>query len=118
MSLKTVITIQVIYYFITAIWPLLHIKSFEYITGPKKENWLVYTVSVLLLGYCGTVFYGMGNANFPSSELVVLSALNALGLMLIDIIFVVRKTISKVYLGDAVAELILLVLIFSNWAPM
>jgi hypothetical protein len=116
--MRTIITVQAIFYFVTAVWPLLHIKSFEFVTGPKKENWLVYTVSVLLLGYCGSIFYGMRSENFPSPELVVLSALNALGLMLIDIIFVVRGTISKVYLGDAAAELILFILIVMNWTPM
>jgi hypothetical protein len=108
MSLKTIITFQGLYYVVIAIWPLVHIKSFEFVTGPKKENWLVYTVSVLLIAYSGTIFYGMTKTDFPSPELVTLSMLNAIGLTCIDVIFVMKKTIRKFILETPLSRYFLL----------
>jgi hypothetical protein len=31
------------------LWPLLHLKSFEAVFGPKTDRWLVKTVSGLLV---------------------------------------------------------------------
>ncbi|SHL25073.1 hypothetical protein SAMN05444407_10372 [Chryseobacterium contaminans] len=48
---------QLLYYFATSLWPLVHIKSFLIITGDKTDIWLVKTVSILLLPYCLLLFY-------------------------------------------------------------
>jgi hypothetical protein len=39
---------QGVYYVATGIWPLLDIESFERITGPKADRWLVKTVGALV----------------------------------------------------------------------
>lgn len=31
------------------LWPLLHMESFEIVTGPKRDEWLVRTVGAILL---------------------------------------------------------------------
>ena len=35
------------YYLITGLWPLIHIPSFLWLTGPKTDLWLVKTVGLL-----------------------------------------------------------------------
>src|SRR2546423_10717472 len=37
-----------LYYAATGIWPLLDIESFERITGPKVDRWLVKTIGALV----------------------------------------------------------------------
>ena len=37
------------YYAITGVWPLVHMRSFEAVTGPKQDHWLVHTVAGLLV---------------------------------------------------------------------
>lgn len=39
---------QGLYFLVTGIWPLVHIKSFQWVTGPKVDLWLVKTVGVLI----------------------------------------------------------------------
>ena len=36
------------YYLITGVWPLLSIGTFEKVTGPKTDRWLVKTVGILV----------------------------------------------------------------------
>jgi hypothetical protein len=38
---------QAAYYCLTGIWPLLHLASFEAVTGPKTDDWLVKMVGLL-----------------------------------------------------------------------
>jgi hypothetical protein len=44
---------QGVYYVCGALWPLVHLASFEAVTGNKRDEWLVRTVAgiVLLLGF-------------------------------------------------------------------
>src|SRR3954453_12803404 len=45
---RTLARTHALYYAATGIWPLLNIHSFERITGPKVERWLVKTVGALV----------------------------------------------------------------------
>jgi hypothetical protein len=45
---------QGLYDMIGGLWPLLHMQSFEAVTGPKEDSWLVRTVAGILL-VVGTV---------------------------------------------------------------
>jgi len=91
---------QGIFYFITGIWPLLHLASFEAVTGPKTDDWLVQTVGALLATF-GAVLALAGLRRRLTSEWRLLAAGFALVLALVDIVFV----IPPVYLADAAVEL-------------
>jgi len=39
---------QGVYFLLTGIWPLLSMRTFEAVTGPKVDRWLVKTVGVLV----------------------------------------------------------------------
>jgi hypothetical protein len=97
---------QGIYYLITAVWPILHIESFMWVTGPKFDIWLVKTVSVMILA-SGLCIFLAGLNRRITPEIVLLAVGCALGLSIIDIYYSFTGTISKIYLLDAVPEIIL-----------
>ena len=97
------------YYAATGVWPLVSIRSFEAVTGPKKDRWLVKTVGVLV-SVIGAVLLIAGLRRHVSLEIVVLAVGSAAGLMAIDVWYVARRVIGPIYLLDAVAEIVLVAL--------
>jgi hypothetical protein len=106
--MKILLLIQIIYYFTAAVWPLVHIKSFMAVTGPKTDIWLVKTVSALLLAMSGAMLVAVF-FNQINSVAIVLAVCSCVALLLIDVYYVLREIISPAYLADAAAELILLI---------
>ena len=100
--------VQTIYYLVTALWPLVHIESFMDVTGPKTDIWLVKTVGTLLIpiSCCFLVHLFMRINHWP---VVVLAAASCIGLACIDVYYVSKGVIDEIYLGDAAAEIILLI---------
>jgi hypothetical protein len=106
--LSTLCLIQGIYFVITGVWPIVHIKSFMAVTGPKNDLWLVRTVGALVTVIGAAVAVGRWRGT-PANELLVIAIGSALVLMLVDVIYVTRRVIPPVYLADAAAEAVLLV---------
>lgn len=101
------ILLQAGYYLLTGLWPLVHLPSFEAVTGPKTDDWLVRVVGVLVLVIGGTL--GLGAVRLrralPSPELLLTLALaTAAAFILIDVGFVLAGTIGTIYLADAAVE--------------
>lgn len=94
------------FYLVSGVWPLVHLGSFERITGPKTDGWLVKTVGVLV-NVIGAVLLVAGRRGQPSGELCAIAAGSATGLAGIDTYYVSRGRISRIYLLDAAAELLL-----------
>jgi hypothetical protein len=106
-SRERVALAQTIYYVPTGIWPIVHIRSFEWITGPKTDRWLVKTVAGVVLAV--GVGLGMATANdrlTPEIDAVAIGT--SATLATIDIIYVRRRRISPVYLADAAVNLALI----------
>jgi hypothetical protein len=99
---------QALYYAATGIWPLLDIESFERITGPKADRWLVKTVGALVAAI-GANLAQAAREDPTRPETVILATGSAVGLGTIDAIYVVKRKISPVYLLDALAQAALLV---------
>lgn len=95
---------QGIFYLVTGVWPIVSIRSFELVTGPKADRWLVKTAGVLI-AVIGAALTLAGRRRSVTPELRLLAVGSALGLTGIDVVYVARGRISKVYLLDAVAEL-------------
>jgi hypothetical protein len=93
---------------------LLSIRTFEKVTGPKTDKWLVKTVAVLVT-VIGVVLAMAGRRHKVSGEIGVLAVGSALGLTAIDFIYVAKKRISKIYLLDALAEIILTAMWITLW---
>ena len=105
--------LQGIYWFLTGVWPFLHLPSFLWVTGPKEDIWLLYTVSVLIT-VIGAVLLLAGFRSRVTQEIKILGIAGAAGLAGIDIYYALSNVIWDIYLIDAAGELALLLLWF--WA--
>ena len=94
------------FYFATGVWPLVHMRSFELITGPKQDKWLVRTVG-LLVAVQGAVVLKAARDQSIGPELRDLAIGTALALAAIDVRYGLPGRISRIYLLDAVAEVAL-----------
>lgn len=97
---------QGLYYFLTGAWPLVSMRTFEALTGPKTDKWLVKTVGVLV-GMIGGALVLAGWRRRVHLEPALLAAGSAAGLAAIDTVYATRGRISKIYLLDAVVEVAL-----------
>ena len=100
---------QGFYYALTGVWPLIGIRSFMAVTGPKTDIWLVKTVGVLI-AVIGGVLLVSGSWGHPAPEAMILAVGSALGLTAIDVWYVARRVIPPIYLLDAAVELVLVAL--------
>ncbi|UZX04359.1 hypothetical protein F8G81_18385 [Arthrobacter sp. CDRTa11] len=89
---------------ITGLWPLVHMRSFEAVSGPKTDKWLVRTVSGLLVTV-GIVQLGSSNSPDGVRQARRLGIGTAATLAAIDLIYGGTGRISKIYLLDAAVEL-------------
>lgn len=107
-KLQWVCLLQGIYYFITGVWPLLHIESFIWISGPKYDIWLVKTVGVILAVVGISLFSAAKNKRI-TAEIILLALGSAASLAVIDIYYAaVIDRIYDIYLLDALAEVLLI----------
>ena len=98
---------QGLYYFVTGVWPLVSISTFEMITGPKTEDWLVQTVGALIVVIAITLLTSAWKRRSPP-EVVLLAVGSAGALTAVDVVFVARGMIPPIYLLDAAAEVVLI----------
>lgn len=98
---------QGIYFFVTGVWPLVSMKTFLMVTGPKTDLWLVKTVGVILAVIGLVLIVAQVNAEI-NTAIIVLAIGSALSLALVEFVYVAKREISAVYLGDAFLELILI----------
>ena len=99
--------VQGIYFFVSGIWPILHMESFLKVAGPKTDLWLVKTVGIILAVIGVVLILAQVNGEVGTS-ITVLAIGSALSLILIEVIYVAKRVISPIYLGDAFLELILI----------
>jgi hypothetical protein len=98
------------YFALTGVWPLVHFRSFEAITGPKPEAWLVKMVG-LLAASIGVALCRSARGPRVPAEVRLLAMLSAGSFAAVDCWYVARRRISPVYLLDAAVEIGLL----SSW---
>lgn len=106
-SLARIPVLQGLYFLATGIWPLLSMRTFEAVTGPKVDRWLVKTVGVLV-AVIGVSL--LADARRPSRGSQVLGVGSAAALGGVDVVYSLRGRISKIYLLDAVLEALLVTL--------
>jgi hypothetical protein len=98
-----VATLQAAYFLITGIWPLVHLPSFMAVTGPKHDRWLVRTAGVLITAI-GVALAVAAWRDDVDPAMIVLAIAAAVGLAAIDVVYVAKRVISPIYLGDALCE--------------
>lgn len=103
---------------VTGVWPILHFPSFEALTGPKDDEWLVHTVG-LLAGVIGAVLcLAAIRGRYRAAEIVALAGGSALAFAGIDLWYGLSGRIPAIYLADAGVQFIWLVLLgFTSRRP-
>jgi uncharacterized membrane protein YGL010W len=99
---------QTCYILVTALWPLIDIRSFMIVTGPKTDLWLVKTVASLLIVISCAMIAHLQTSGY-SRPLFVLGVATAFSLLCIDIYYSLNDIISDVYLIDGAAELLFVI---------
>jgi hypothetical protein len=91
------------YYLATGLWPILDRSSFEKVTGPKTDFWLVRTVGALVSAIGASMLVAAKRGDLDAQTRVL--ALSSAGaLAAVDAGYSTSGRISKVYLLDAVVE--------------
>jgi hypothetical protein len=109
---------QGLYYFVTGVWPLVSVESFQRVTGPKSDHliakaptqadhWMLNTISGLIIAI-SLVLLTAAWRRRPSLEVGLLGALSAAALATIDVVYVSRDTIRPIYLADAAVEAVII----------
>ena len=81
-------------------WPLASMRTFEQVTGPKHDDWLVRTVG----GLCVAIGTGLVAGSARPTAVRPLGVATAATFLLADVIGVRSGRLRPVYLLDAVAE--------------
>jgi hypothetical protein len=99
--------LQGVYFLATGVWPLVSMRTFEAVTGPKVDRWLVKTVGVLVAVIGASL---LADARRPSRGSTMLGVGSAVALGGVDVVYSLRARISRIYLLDAVVEIVLVAL--------
>lgn len=94
------------FYGASGLWPVVDLRSFYAVTGPKTDGWLVQTVG-LLLAVFGVVLMRAAWRRRLTPEWRWLAVGFALALAAVDVVFVARNVVPPIYLADAAAELLI-----------
>jgi hypothetical protein len=89
------------------LWPLLHLRSFERVFGPKVDRWLVYTVAGLLTSIGYAQWQAATSENWRHARRLGIGTAGTL--LAIDLVYVPRGRIRWTYLLDAAEEVIVIV---------
>jgi hypothetical protein len=96
---------QGLYYLVTGTWPIVHLRSFVALTGPKRDTWLVQTFGLLVAALGAAL---LADEDRPGAASTVRFAVApALALAVAEIAFVARGRIRPIYLVDTAIELAL-----------
>ena len=104
-------TLQAAYFLVSGLWPIVSRPTFEAVTGPKTDYWLVRTVGGLAC-VIGATLGVASYRNRVSRELAVLGIGSALAFGVVDVSYATTGRISRIYLVDAALEC----LIAREWA--
>jgi hypothetical protein len=110
--LRIVLGGQAMYYILTGVWPLLDLTTFQAVTGPKSDLWLVQMVGALAVAI-GMALGVAVLANRRTPEILTLSVTSAIAFTAIDLLYAWKQ--SPVYLADAGVEVILIGLVLILW---
>jgi hypothetical protein len=91
-----------LYYAVGGAWPLVHIESFEKVTGGKWDDWLVRTVGWLMVALAGGFL--RASRRGVTRELKVVGLVSSASVGGIATYYAVRGRISKLYLLDAALQ--------------
>jgi hypothetical protein len=100
---KHVAAAQAAVFVATGLWPIVSLRTFEAVTGPKREGWLVKTVGLLVAGIGAGLALAAARGRV-SDEAALVGGLAATALAGVDVRYGTTRRISAVYLADAALE--------------
>jgi hypothetical protein len=110
-SARRLAGIQAAYYVLTGVWSLAHRRSFERVTGRKREYWLVRTVGALAVANGAALGLAVGGRRRREGAVLALGS----GLAFVASDVQAARSASRVYLADAVLHLALLPAWLRRW---
>ena len=111
-GMRTLATVQGLFYVLTGAWPIASLRSFEAVTGPKHDDWLVRTTGGLIAG----IGLGLLVGRKDPERARPFGAAGSAVLLLADLIGVGSGRLRPVYLLDAFVEAVLLGGWLGSWA--
>jgi hypothetical protein len=102
---RRLLALQAAYYGVTGLWPVVHLASFEAVTGPKADEWLVHTVGLLAVAIGAALAMAVARDRSRAPDSIVLAAGSALAFAAIDLWYGLSGRIPPIYLADAAVEL-------------
>ena len=112
--LRPILRGQALYYLGTGLWPLVSLRTFELVTGPKTDDWLVRMVG-LLAAAIGAALWAGARRSVVAGEIVLLAAGSAASFAAIDLTYVLAGRIPPIYLADAAVEVGLVAALAVAW---
>lgn len=103
LTLASVERAHIAYWIFGAVWPLVSMRSFERVTGNKRDEWLVRTVSLLMLSVVATLA-ALARSRRDESALRLLGGTSAAALGSVALAGPLLGRISPVYLVDATVD--------------
>jgi hypothetical protein len=97
------------FFLVMGLWPVVSLRTFEAVSGPKTDHWLVITVGWLIAIIGAALLLAAVRRNV-GLEMFTLGIGAALALAGVDVVFVIKRMISPVYLLDVVAEALFITL--------
>jgi hypothetical protein len=94
--------IQGTYFLVTGLWPIVHLRSFEKVSGPKVDRWLVKTFGALTAVVGASLLLAARESKQSQAQLGIGSA-GAIAAA--ELNYALRGRISAVYAADAAIEL-------------
>ena len=107
-SERSVLRAQGAYYVASGLWAVVNRRGFEAVTGPKRDYWLVRTVGLLAATIGASLL--AGTRREPTAETALLGLAAGASFTAVDLVYVARRRVRPVYLGDAALHGLLAVL--------
>jgi hypothetical protein len=104
-----------LYWATTGAWALVDMRSFELITGPKSDKWLVQSFGALV----GATGLGLliARGGEGRRDAARIGTLGALAIAACEVVFVTRRQIRPIYLADAVVEVAMVAAMMTASGP-
>lgn len=105
-----VLIFQGAYYLITAIWPIISLRSFMRFAGPKPDRFIFWTVDLLIIVIGTTILFGVIRGDLGT--VAFLGVLSATAFMIVEVVFSGR--ISPYFWADFAVEAAIAVAIIAS----
>src|SRR4051794_29894061 len=104
---RAIAAVQGVSYVLGGAWPLLHMRSFEAVTGPKVDEWLERTTAGIMVAI-GAAELWAARRDEVTPALAAIGAGTAATLGIVSAVYASSGRIRKIYLADEAFEAALL----------